>query len=186
MFQVPGLWHDVDGLIRVDSDMDDFQTAKVKLRCQECHASYLAWLDAYQEYCVASSLRIPSGAEVLLRRQTFSSVLECLIIMKRLLATIDQEERLKLETETQALALLLRSIHVESCPRFSWLFTGHELGVANSIIATREAFQEHTTDESTQDQLHSRRRRYILWNDSLRGRPEAEEQPKTEDDKFED
>jgi hypothetical protein len=177
MFSVPGLWQDVDAIIRGDEYANNSRLAEVGIRCRRCHAAYLAWLEEYQGYCVASSLRIPTGSEILLRRQTFSSVTECLIVIKRLLATINEHDRMKLETETQALALLLREIYVESCPRFSWLFENHEAGVAESIFATKALFEEDTMNNSPEEQLQKSRARYLHWNNLLRGSPIADEQP---------
>lgn len=111
----------------------------------------------------------PSKREIDLRRETFGAALECIIIVKRLLATVCDKDRLRLELEGQAIGKLIMELQDQPLAKHSWLFTGHEVGVAQVSIMTRDAFEEDCSGQTWEEQRLATRKRYMLWSGTLRG-----------------
>lgn len=127
-FKVSGLWHDVGVAVNGPQLFCAEVIRPLQQRCRESHGEFLAWMESYKVHCVKASFSTPSIEELHLRRQIFGAVLECTCLVKRLLATVCDEERIALEAGTQAVALLLLELQNGSLPKHSWLFTGHEAG----------------------------------------------------------
>lgn len=168
MIRLPRLWHDVGKAIEGDDLFNDDVLAELEHRLRAAHQDYLAWLEEYKSHCVASSLRTPLPSEVGLRRQIFGETIECLVLVKRLLAIICDEERMQLEVEVQALARLIIDLQQQQSHRYSWLFTGHEVGVAHTAMVTKEQFEEDLRHESLETRRLASRKLYKVWSGSLR------------------
>ena len=102
MIQLPGLWHDVGEVVNGDGLFDDGALLPLQRRCRHEHAELLRWMEDYKSHVVKMSLVAPTQKEIDLRRELLGAVLECFCIAKRLLATVCDDERTKLETEVQA------------------------------------------------------------------------------------
>lgn len=93
--------------------------------------------------------------------------MECLILVKRLLATVCDADRPQLEIEVQALAHLILDLQKQPSPKHSWLFTGHETGVTYTVQATHDQWEEPAPVEEMDRKLAARRR-YVTWSKLLR------------------
>lgn len=169
MFHLPGLWHDVGEAVLGDGIFDNEILATLEARCRKTQESHLNWLEEYKAHCVRTSFTPPSRAECGLRRDIFGASIECLIVVKRLLACVCDEARLRLELEAQALATVLFDLQREPSPIHSWLLTPHEVGVATSVQVSREAFEEALLHEDLTHQRMATRTRYCIWQSLLRG-----------------
>lgn len=107
-----------------------------------------------------------------MRRELFGTSIESLILAKRLLATVCEPERIKLEGETQALAHLIFDLQKQPSPKHSWLFTGHETGVSQTVLDTREQWEEVVVGSEMERKLVMRQR-YMRWSRILRMSDEA-------------
>ncbi|KAF2171364.1 hypothetical protein M409DRAFT_18480 [Zasmidium cellare ATCC 36951] len=168
MIKMPTLWHDVGKVMDGDDLFNDDALAELEDRLRKLHQEYLDWLEEYKSYCVASSLRTPLPSEVGLRRQIFGETIECLVLVKRLLAIVCDQDRIRLETEVQALARLIIDLQQQQSHRHSWLFTGHEVGVAHTAMVTREHFEEDLSHESVEVRRLASRKLNTLWSGTLR------------------
>ena len=130
MFPLPGLWYDTNIVMNCDQLFDDLALYELKQRCIESQRDYLRWMEDYKSHCVRLSLAKPPQEELDLRRELFGTALEGLLLVKRLLATVSDEQREGLEPQTQALAKLLLELQEHPGPKFSWLFSGHEVGMS--------------------------------------------------------
>lgn len=128
MFPLPGLWHDTGIVVRSSQIFDDDALLALKDRSAKLQREFLEWTEEYKNHCVRLSLASPPPEELALRRELFGTSLEGLILVKRLIATVDDRERVRIEMETQALAHLLLELQEQPSPKFSWLFSGHEVG----------------------------------------------------------
>lgn len=108
-----------------------------------------------------------------MRRELFGTSVEMLVLVKRLLSSVCDDERPKLEGEAQALAQLIFDLQKQPSPKHSWIFTGHETGVAYTVAATREQWEEDVTGRDELDRKLATSRRYIDWNIMLRTTPGA-------------
>lgn len=102
-----------------------------------------------------------------MRRELFGTSLESLLLAKRLLATVCEGERITLEGQIQALAHLIFELQKQPSPKHSWLFTGHETGVAYTVTMTRDQWEEESASTDLERKLASRSR-YQYWNKMLR------------------
>lgn len=95
--------------------------------------------------------------------------MECLAVVKRLLATLCDEDRIELEQQTQALAVSLMEMQKHPSPGHSWLFTTHEIKVAWSLVRTsHEWCVETPVGQEVEAQRRATRRRYNDWSEALR------------------
>lgn len=168
MFPISGIWHDITQVVKSDQLFDDFAIAALDLRCRNSHQDLLDWMEDYKSYCVKMSLTAPPPQELTMRRELFGAALECLSIVKRLLATVCDVERSKLEKETQALAQLILDLQKQPSPKHSWLFAGHEVGVATTIIVTKDEWEGDFTYDSEYERRMASRTRYNMWDNTLR------------------
>lgn len=128
MFKLSGVWHDTTDVVNGLELFDDDALASLKARCIDLQRQCLNWMDEYKSHCVKLSLESPPPEELAMRRELFGTSVECLILLKRIIATVSDPDREALETETQALAHLLLGLQEQPGPKFSWLFAGHEVG----------------------------------------------------------
>lgn len=105
-----------------------------------------------------------------MRRELFGVATECLIVVKRLLGTIYDEERCHLETEAQDLAQMIYDLHKQPSAKHSWLFSGHEVSVAQGILSSKNQWAGTSTDASEGDRKTASRMRYVAWDDLIRPR----------------
>ena len=128
MFPLPGLWHDIGAAMNGEELFDDGALQLLKDRALDLQRKCLKWMEDYKSHCVRMSLMSPPSEELALRRELFGTALECLMLLKRLIASLSDDDREQLETEGQALAHLLLELQEQPSPKFSWLFSGHEVG----------------------------------------------------------
>lgn len=128
MLMLPDLWHHVEQAVRGPGLFDDDVLKALASRLRDVHRTILAWTEDYKAHCVRWSLVSPPQSELAMRRELLGSSLECLVILKRLLASVADEERLQLEVECQALAVLLLDLQKQPSSKHSCLFSGHEVG----------------------------------------------------------
>lgn len=137
-------------------------------RCRNSHKAFLEWLEDYKAHCVRLSFAQPPPWELALRRELFGAAMECLVIVKRLLATVCELDRCSLEVETQALAHLILDLQKQPSPKHSWLFSGHEVGVAYTVLLTKDQWEEDVSRRQPDDQKLASRMRYNNWSNTLR------------------
>ncbi|KAI7090310.1 hypothetical protein KC356_g1731 [Hortaea werneckii] len=168
MFGIPGLWRDIDEVVNspgycVCAPMDLLES-----RGRQIHQALVDWLEDYNAHCVRLSFTQSSACELSLRRELFGSVVECLSLVKRLLATVCESSRLALEPEVQALAQLILDLQKQSSFKHSWLFSGHEAGVAYTMILTKDQWEEDVSEEDASVRIEAARKRYNAWSKTLR------------------
>lgn len=168
MLPVPGLWHDVDLAINGPDLFNDAVLNTLKKRCLMTQRNLLQWTEDYKNHCVRVSLTSPSESELGLRRELFGTSLEGLILVKRLIATVCDKEREQLEIEVQALAQLLLDLQETSSPKYSWLFSGHEVGIAKVAIHTKGEWEGRIEYSSEEERRLATRNRYNVWSHVLR------------------
>lgn len=168
MFSVPGLWYDVNEAVTGPLLFDDETLVSLEARCRKLHTDFIDWIEDYKEHCVKHSLTTPPPEELATRRDIYGAGLECLAVLKRLLATVCEKERLKLECEAQATAQLLLDLQKQTSSRHSWLFAGHEAGLAYTIVLTKDQWEENPIYESLQDSRLASQRRYSIWSESCK------------------
>jgi hypothetical protein len=168
MFTLPGLWHDVGEAINSDEFFEDAPLSSLEVRCRKAHKDLLDWLEQYKAHCVRLSLAQPPASELSLRRELFGSAMECLAIVKRLLCTVCEAERRSLEVETQALAHLILDLQKQPSPKHSWLFSGHEVGVAYTVLLTKDQWEEDVSRRDAEGRKLATRTRYNTWSNTLR------------------
>ncbi len=168
MFPLPGLWHDVGEAITGPELNDDHALAQLEQRCRNSHRGFIDWMEDYKAHCVRLSLASPPPKELALRRELFGSALECLAIVKRLLATVCDAQRMSLEKETQALAHLILDLQKQPSPKHSWLFSGHEFGVAYTVMLTKDQWEGQYTYSLDEERRMAVRTRYNTWSNTLR------------------
>lgn len=168
MFKIPGLWRNVGEVVNspgycICAPMDSLET-----ECRKAHKSLIDWLEDYKSHCVRLSLAWLPASELALRRELFGSAVECLIIVKRLLATVCDSDRQSMELETQALAHLLLDLQKQPSPSHSWLFSGHEVGVAYTMLLTKHQWEEDVSHKDAEARIQAARTRYNTWSNTLR------------------
>lgn len=137
-------------------------------RCEEAQRGYLSSLEAYKTHVLRSALSQPSSKEIALRHEVFGLAHEGLILVKRLQASVCDRDRLELEVEVRDLAQSMLALQNQPLPERSWLFSGHEFGVAQLALDTSDWFSEDLSTEACDYQRLAMRTRYILWSGSLR------------------
>lgn len=137
-------------------------------RCREARLGYLDSLKAYKAHVLRTAFTQPSPSELALRREFYGLAHEGLILVLRLQASVCDAKRLSLEAEVLSAAQIIFEMQDQPLPQHSWLFSGHELGVAQLAVETSEQFTEDVSAQSWKDQRLAMRRRYMLWSGSLR------------------
>ena len=167
MIKTPGVWHDVGEVVNSHQLFNDTSIALVK-RCRKLHQEMSGWMEDYKAHCVRLALFQPPSMELDLRRELYGTVLECLSIAKRLLATVCDNERFEIEAETQAVAQLLMDLQEQPSPKHSWLFADKEVGVAYTILLTKDHWEEDLHDLDERSQKLAIRTRFNTWCYMLR------------------
>ncbi|KAK0255297.1 hypothetical protein LTR91_018871 [Friedmanniomyces endolithicus] len=168
MFELPGIWHDVGEAVN-GADFDEiWPPTAVEARCRRSHQELLDWLAQYHAHSIRFSFTQSPPSELSIRRELYGSALECLAIVKRLLCTVCEPERRPLEAETQTLAHLLLDLQKQPGPAHSWLFSGHELGVAYTILLTKDQWADTLKGRDSHDAKIAVRTRYNNWCNTLR------------------
>lgn len=167
-FHLPGLWHDVGECVNGVEYLRCVPLTALEVRCRQLHKEMLDWLENYKTHCVRLSMVPLPSSEPALRRELFGSALECLAIVKRLLATVCEADRSSLETETQALAHLILDLQKQPSPKRAWLFSNHEVGVAYTILLTKDQWEEDLSCRDHHTQKMASRARYNIWSNTLR------------------
>lgn len=137
-------------------------------RCRESQVGYLESLEAYKDHVVRAAFSQPSPSEIALRREVYGLAHEGLILVKRLRASVWDPDRLPLEAEVQIVAHSIFDMQDQPVSQHSWLFSGHELGVAQLALSTSDLFTEDVSTQSWESQRLAMRTRYMLWSGSLR------------------
>nr|POE75455.1 uncharacterized protein CFP56_53567 [Quercus suber] len=152
MIPLPGIWYDVTTVVNSDAFLEAADFPDVEGRCRQMHKSLIDWLEQYKMHCVRTSMSIPTDRELGLRRELFGMTLECLCLVKRLLAALCDADRFVLEVEGQALAHLLLDLQKQKAPQHAWLFSSHEIGVACNTIITKEQWEEDLSQHPKREQ----------------------------------
>ncbi|KAM5353135.1 hypothetical protein ACJZ2D_016979 [Fusarium nematophilum] len=163
MILLPRLWHDIDNAITGPELFNEEVQDSLRGRGHDAHQNLLDWMEDYKAHCTRMSLVSPSPQELAIRRELYGTAIECLMIVKRLLAAISDDKRQTLEAEAQALAQSLLELQDQPSPKHSWLFAGHEVGVAQSIVLTRERWEGSFLYASEYERKLASRERYITW-----------------------
>jgi hypothetical protein len=90
-------------------DVDFILTLELKIRA--IHHDLLNCLDDYEAYMVSTPSTSSSESVMVVGRGTFETILGCLCVYKRMLAALCEADRLRLETECQALVALSLEVH---------------------------------------------------------------------------
>lgn len=151
-----------------DDLFNDDALSSLAQRCQKAQAGYWEALEGYKAHVVRTAFSQPSSNELALRREIFGLAHEGLIIVKRLQASVWDPDRLTLEAEVQSLAQAVIDLQDQPLPVHSWLFSGHELGIAKLAMRTTDQFTEDFSTESWNCQRIAMRSRYMRWSVSLR------------------
>lgn len=159
--RLPGLMVDVTAAVVTGQVFDSAATMPLQKRCKQFHTELLKCLADYKDHIVQTSLQQPTQVEMDLRRELLGGIMECLLVGKRLLAATHESDRLRLEVETQALALVLLDMQQIPGPRYGWIFTGIELGLVNCIKVTREWWEQDVSDLDAQQQQAAASKRWI-------------------------
>lgn len=150
---------------------DNEELAPLESRCRKAHDALLDWMDDYKSHCVRSSLTMPSSQELAMRRELLGIAVECLAIVKRMLISTNDKNRERLEPEAQATARSLLVLQEQHSPRHSWIFTEHEVGIAQSIISTKEEWGAPFAYASEYEGKLASRKRYLTWSGMFRSFP---------------
>lgn len=160
----------VDTTRAMDPDtLDEGLLLVLELKCRQIHKEILECLEDYKAHVVRMSMAPVSHSELATRREVFGTALECLCVYKRILASLCEPERLRLENEAQAIAKLLLDLQDQPAPRHSWVYAAHEKGVAASIQATAEAWEEDLSHATFQEKRLAACARWKEFNSYLHG-----------------
>lgn len=168
IFPVPGLWHNIGEVVTGPKLFDNDALARLSVRSRKIHSDFIDWMEDYKAHCVRLSLTTPPPEEITMRREVFGVSVECLMLVKRLLATVCDDERGKLEVETQALAHLILDLQKQPSSKHSWLFSGHEVGIAYTVMLTKDQWEGPFVYASEEERRLATRTRYNTWSNTLR------------------
>lgn len=163
--RLPGIWHEVHESV-VHPTADSIAPCLIEL-CSRAHSDLVTWFRQYETYCAETSLVIPTAEDLAKRRELLGIALECLAVVKRLLATVYIQQSATLEKQAQQMAVGIMNLQNDSSPIYSWLFSSHEIGVAQSIITTKDLWALNLTDHIEWQAVA--RNRYLVWDSVLRG-----------------
>ncbi|KAJ5217236.1 hypothetical protein N7468_010244 [Penicillium chermesinum] len=170
MIRLPNLWHDIDSATKGPGLFDEKLQTSLNFRCQEMHQALVSWMEDYKTYCARTSVLSPSDQELSVRRELYGTALECLIVVKRLFATVSVDQSPELESDVQALVQSLLDLQKQPGPKHSWLFMGHEMGVTQGVLLTRSQWQCFPFYSSPRERKLAVRERYIDWVEKLQPR----------------
>ncbi|PPJ51475.1 hypothetical protein CBER1_09237 [Cercospora berteroae] len=168
IFPLPGLWHDISRALTSQTELDDNSLLQLEQRCQALDLRYSVWREKYKEYCISRSLSMLSEQEINIRRETYGQAVESLLIVKMLLATLTSDASFIAE-DIRILAKQIMDLQKQPGPKYSWLFTGQEVGVAQVALATSSIFLESLTGLPATERYLGMQKRYMSWSGMLRG-----------------
>lgn len=161
--RLPGLMVDVTTFVVSGEVFDMTAVVPLQKRCKGLHEELLKCLEDYKDHLVSTSLLPPPQLEIDFRRELIGGITECLLVAKRLVAATHENQRLRLENEAQALALLLLDMQRGPTPRYAWIFTGIELGLVNCMKVTRELWEEDVSQKTSEEQRAAAVTRWIAF-----------------------
>lgn len=141
----------------------------LELKARQHHKELLRCLEDYKSHVVRMSMTNVPESELSLRREVFGTALECLCVYKRILGAFCEAERLNLETETQALAVLILDLQNQPAPKHSWLYSTHEKGVAAAVQLTRESWERDVSHATPREKRIAACERWHEFNSYLHG-----------------
>jgi hypothetical protein len=157
-----GLFVDTSRALSVDGQNDPGFILTLELKIRAIHHDLLNCLEGYKAYMVRMTLTRPPKAASIVEQGALGTVLLCLCVYKRMLAALCEVDRLRLETECQALAVFIRQPHEQSSARHSWIHTDLEYGVTLVLQNTRSSWEEDLMGQSAVEQRLASRKR---WKD---------------------
>lgn len=166
--RLPTLWHDIETAIKGEELFNPQTIQSLRLRVEDMHSGMLRWIEEFNAHCISMALQLSSEQELVTRRELYGTALECLSVVKRLLATVDIENLRSLEEEVQNLAYTILDLHERPSPSHSWIFMAHESGVARSLLATQEDWLVSGSYSSVYQEKLASRVRYVRWTEILR------------------
>jgi len=185
LIDLPGLWHDMNHAL-CDSDhlllSSPSLAASLLARTEAFDARMSTWITEYKAHCLRTSLcaSLPHQ-ETDKRREVYGSFLECLLLIKRFLGVLDDTERPRHEKACQDVAHEVMLLQNQLCSPHLWLFCTYEIDVAQTVINTREEWEERTPGNFTEETVHLvKRARWEAWCAMLRA-PAREALPPAED-----
>lgn len=161
-----GLSRDVSDVVFSDQLFDQDTVAELATRAEALQDELYKWIEDYKVHCVRMSLVMPTKKDIATRREIFGTSLECLILTKRLIATVQDSARIRLESEVQAIANAIVELQQQPPSENSWLFTGHETDVAHAAQNTRGSWMEDVICDTVRRSLATRSR-YLTWSNAL-------------------
>ncbi|KAK5135796.1 hypothetical protein LTR08_004623 [Meristemomyces frigidus] len=169
-FVVPGLWHDVCIAVNSPEYLTNASFGSLESRCRKTQSDLTDSFEAYKAHCLRPSLTELPATELDLRRDLFGTVRGCLGTVNCLLATICVDERHKWMAEARELAHLGFDLQKQAAPRYSWLFSDHENGVASVVLLTTDRGKEDPSDGSPRAIKLASRARFNVWRDAIQAR----------------
>lgn len=168
IFPTPGLWRDMGSTLRENAVVDDQTLAGLRSRAYALHTAYKIWLESYNNHCVARSFSIPTEQEVNLRSEVLGQALETLLIVDLLLATVSDCAS-DVVSDIAELSGRVLDLQHQPAPKYSWIFTAQEIGVAQVALATKGLFSEDLGQCEPTERTSAMRKRYMAWSGMLRG-----------------
>jgi hypothetical protein len=160
---------DTSRALSVEGQHDPGLLLTLELKIRQIHRDLLECVKEYKAYIVRTSLTCQTDLASDVGREAFGSALESLCVYKRMLAALCENDRLHLETECQALAVLMLQLHEQPMARQSWVYTGLENGVALVMQATRSSWEEDLTGQSALEQRLTSRKRWQTFRGYIMG-----------------
>ncbi|KAK6440454.1 hypothetical protein LTR95_003320 [Oleoguttula sp. CCFEE 5521] len=139
----------------------------LELKVRELHQDVLDCIEEYKDRLLRTTLAGSPGKQSAIGREALGSALESLSVYKRMLAALSEPDRLVLETECQAVALIMLQMSEQPLGRQSWVYTGIEHGVALAIQETRVSWEENLCDRSWLEQRLASRERWHIFRGYL-------------------
>lgn len=155
-----GIILDTSRAMSTEGQCDPGFLLALELKVRENHQHILECVAEYRIHGLQKISSIPPKSTSDIGREAFGSALECLCVYKRALAALSETDRLRLETECQALASLIIGRHEQPSLRQSWVYTNLEQGVALAVQGTRSSWEEDVTGDSALEQKLAARRRW--------------------------
>ena len=137
MLVLNGLLIDVGKVVDPNSTPDAMLYLRTELKTRRAHQILQDALKDYKTHIYKTSTFHPPISEINMRREIFGTAIECLVLYKRMLATMCEAERLQLEAETRVLLDVLVKLGTQQPEsKYSWIYTTQERGVAQVIQLT--------------------------------------------------
>ncbi|GAM91573.1 hypothetical protein ANO11243_096250 [Dothideomycetidae sp. 11243] len=161
-FALPGLWHDVElSLTTSTLFLSPSTQSALESRCRKMNASFSSWMSRYAQH--TRSRPSVSDIESAKRRELYGMALECGPVVKRLLASVCEDERIELEKEAMQMSRELLALQARPGPAHAWLYNMHEANIARSVIASNHRWMEGNEGLDEMAVKRARRGRYLDW-----------------------